>query len=86
VLYPPSIGPFNPNRVFSLLFSLFPAPILGGIGQAYGALAGGIILALSQEWSTLFINARWKPAVGFAILILALIVLPRGLYGRKRAL
>jgi neutral amino acid transport system permease protein len=86
VLYAASIGAFNPNIGFSLLLSLFAAAILGGIGQAYGALAGGIILALSQEWSTLFINARWKPAVGFAILILALIVLPRGLYGRKRAL
>lgn len=86
VLYAASIGAFNPNLGFSLLLSLFAAAILGGIGQAYGALAGGIILALSQEWSTLFLNARWKPAVGFVILILTLLVLPRGLYGRKRAL
>ena len=47
--------------------------------------AGGIVIGLSQEWATLFVNPRWKPAVGFAILILTLLVLPRGIFGRKRA-
>ena len=56
--------------------------ILGGIGNAYGALAGGLLLGVVQEWSTLVIDARWKIAVGFAILILVLIVRPQGLFGR----
>ena len=58
--------------------------MLGGIGNAYGALAGGIIIGLSQEWSTLFLNPRWKPAVGFVILILTLLLMPRGIFGRRR--
>ena len=30
-------------------------------------------------------NPRWKPAIGFAILILTLILMPRGIFGRRKA-
>lgn len=83
VLYTAAIGTLTPNLGFFLLLSLFAAVILGGIGNAYGALAGGLLLGLAQEWSTLVIDARWKVAVGFGILILVLIVRPQGLFGRK---
>jgi neutral amino acid transport system permease protein len=85
VLYAASIGSINPNFGFTILLSLFAAAVLGGIGNAYGALAGGIVIGLSQEWSILFFNPRWKPAVGFAILILTLLFMPRGIFGRKKA-
>ncbi len=84
ILYAASIGSINPNFGFTILLSLFAAAVLGGIGNAYGALAGGIVIGLSQEWSTLFFNPRWKPAIGFAILILTLLVMPRGIFGRKK--
>jgi neutral amino acid transport system permease protein len=84
ILYAAAIGSINPNFGFTILLSLFAAAVLGGIGNAYGALAGGIVIALAQEWGTLFFNPRWKPAVGFAILILTLLVLPRGIMGRRR--
>jgi neutral amino acid transport system permease protein len=83
VLYTAAIGTMTPNLGFFLLLSLFAAVILGGIGNAYGALAGGLLLGLAQEWSTLVVDARWKVAVGFGILILVLIVRPQGLFGRK---
>jgi neutral amino acid transport system permease protein len=82
VLYTAAIGTMTPNLGFFLLLSLFAAVILGGIGNAYGALAGGLLLGVAQEWSTLVIDAPWKIAVGFAILILVLIVRPQGLFGR----
>jgi branched-subunit amino acid ABC-type transport system permease component len=85
ILYAASIGTINPNFGFTILLSLFAAAVLGGIGNAYGALAGGIVIGLSQEWSTLFLNPRWKPAIGFAILILTLLMMPRGIFGRKKA-
>src|ERR1044072_5481271 len=78
VFYTAAIGTMTPNLGFFLLLSLFAAVILGGIGNAYGALAGGLLLGIVQEWSTLVIDARWKVAVGFAILILVLIVRPQG--------
>jgi neutral amino acid transport system permease protein len=83
-LFGASIGVITPNVGFFLLLFLFAATILGGIGNAFGALAGGIALGLMQEWSTLLVEARWKAAVGFVILILVLIVRPQGLFGRAR--
>ena len=84
LLYAGAIGTFNPNFGLTLLLSLFAAAILGGIGNAYGALIGGLVIGLSQEWATLLFNPRWKPAVGFAILILTLLVLPQGIFGKAR--
>lgn len=84
ILYAAAIGSINPNFGITILLSLFASAVLGGIGNAYGALAGGIVLGLSQEWSTLFFNPRWKPAVGFVILILTLLFMPRGIFGRRR--
>src|SRR5438132_5562752 len=85
VLYAAAGGTFTPDLGFLLLLSLFAAVILGGIGDAYGALAGGFLLGLIQEWSTLLIDARWKVAVGFAALIVALVLRPQGIFGRARA-
>lgn len=82
VLVAAAVGVLTPQFGFQLLLSLFAATVLGGIGNAYGALAGGLLLGLAQEWSTLFIDPRWKLAVGFAILILTLLIRPNGLLGR----
>ncbi|HWC27415.1 MAG TPA: branched-chain amino acid ABC transporter permease [Solirubrobacteraceae bacterium] len=84
VLVTAAIGVLTPNLGFFLLLSLFAATILGGIGNAYGALAGGLMIGLAQEWATLLIEARWKVAVGFVVLICVLIVRPQGIFGRSR--
>jgi neutral amino acid transport system permease protein len=74
----------QPELGFELLLPIFAAVVMGGIGNAYGALAGGVVLGLVIEWSTLFIDARWKTAIGFVILILVLIVRPQGIFGRAK--
>lgn len=84
VFYAAAIGTMTPNLGFFLLLSLFAAVILGGIGNPFGALAGGLLLGITQEWSTLVIESRWKVAVGFAILIAVLIVRPQGIFGRAK--
>jgi neutral amino acid transport system permease protein len=76
----------RPELGFGLLLAIFAAVILGGIGDAFGALAGGIVLGLVIEWSTLFIDFRWKTAIGFGVLILVLIIRPQGIFGRARAI
>ena len=76
----------RPELGFGLLLPIFAAVILGGIGDAFGALAGGIVLGLVIEWSTLFIEFRWKTAVGFVVLIIVLIVRPQGIFGRARTI
>ena len=77
-----AIGVFTPNFGWLLLLSLFAAAVLGGLSSAYGALVGGLLLGLVEEWSTMFVDSRWKSAVGFSLLILALLVRPTGLLGR----
>jgi neutral amino acid transport system permease protein len=74
----------KPELGFELLLPIFAVVILGGIGNAFGALSAGLILGLAIEWSTLVIDARWKLLIGFVILILVLVVRPQGIFGRAR--
>ncbi len=75
-----------PELGFELLLPIFAAVILGGIGDAFGALAAGMVIGVMTEWSTLVIDARWKTAVGFLVLILVLIIRPQGIFGRAKAI
>jgi neutral amino acid transport system permease protein len=74
----------RPELGFELLLPIFAAVVLGGIGDAFGALAAGLVLGVVIEWSTLLIDARWKTFIGFVILILALLIRPQGIFGRAR--
>ena len=86
VLVVSATGSLTPNTGFYLLLPLFAAVVLGGIGNAYGALAGGLVIGLTQEWSTLVVESQWKVAVSFLVLIIVLIVRPQGIFGRERTL
>ena len=66
---------------FNLILPMFAAVILGGIGNPWGALTGGMVVGISQEVSTEWIDTGLKPAVPFVILILMLLLRPRGLFG-----
>jgi neutral amino acid transport system permease protein len=81
-----AITQLQPELGFELLLPIFAAVVLGGIGNAFGALAGGIVLGLVIEWSTLLIEPRWKTAIGFIVLILVLIIRPQGIFGRAKAI
>lgn len=74
----------TPNTGWFLLLPIFAAVVLGGIGNAYGALVGGLVLGLVQEWSTMFIEPTYKEAIGFLVLILVLLVRPQGIFGQAR--
>lgn len=81
---------FNPNMGFTLLLAIFAAVVLGGVGNAYGALAGGIALGLAMElstWNALAggISPIYKPVVAFVILIAVLLFRPQGILGTARA-
>lgn len=71
----------RPEMGWILLLPLFAAVILGGIGNAYGALVGGLIIGIGQQVSTQWLMPAYKPAVAFAVLILILMVRPQGIFG-----
>src|SRR5215217_5153385 len=81
-----AITDLRPELGFELLLPIFAAVILGGIGDAFGALAAGLVIGVVTEWSTLVIDARWKTAVGFLVLVIVLIVRPQGIFGRAKAI
>jgi branched-chain amino acid transport system permease protein/neutral amino acid transport system permease protein len=72
-----------PTMGWRLLLPIFSAAILGGIGSPYGAIAGGLVIGLASELSTLVISPAYKSAVAFAILVIMLIVKPTGLLGGR---
>jgi branched-chain amino acid transport system permease protein len=75
----------KPELGFVLLLPLFAATILGGIGSPQGAFVGGMIVGITQEVAVTFgfISPGYKFSVAFIILILILLLRPRGLLGAK---
>ncbi len=67
---------------FRLLLLMFAGMILGGVGTAYGALVGSLVVGLVTEWSTLFFSPELKFTWALLVLILILLVRPQGILGR----
>ncbi len=68
---------------WQILLLIFAAVVLGGLGTAYGALVGSIIVGLLVELSTLWIPSDVKYVGPFVVLIIVLMVRPQGLLGRR---
>jgi branched-chain amino acid transport system permease protein len=66
-----------------ILLLVFGAIVLGGLGTAFGALIGAIIVGLLVEVSTLWIPSDIKYVGALVVLIAVLLVKPQGLLGRK---
>jgi neutral amino acid transport system permease protein len=71
----------NPNMGWFMILPVFAAAILGGIGNPYGAMAGGIVIGLAQELSTVIIPSEYKVASSFVIMIAVLLIRPKGIMG-----
>ncbi len=67
---------------FRLLLLMFAGMILGGVGTAFGALVGSLVVGLVTEWSTLFFSPELKFTWALFVLILILLVRPQGILGR----
>jgi branched-chain amino acid transport system permease protein len=61
----------------------FVAAVLGGIGSVPGAMAGGLLLGLSEEYVAGYTSSSYRDAIAFSVLILVLLVRPEGLMGRR---
>ena len=67
---------------FQLLLLMFAGVILGGLGTAYGALVGSLVVGVFLQMSTLVISPELKNVGALLILILILLVRPQGMLGR----
>jgi branched-chain amino acid transport system permease protein len=70
----------NPQLGWNVLLPMFAAAIVGGIGRPYGAIAGGMVIGIASELSTLVFLPAYKPAVAFLFMLMVLIWRPRGIF------
>jgi branched-chain amino acid transport system permease protein len=61
----------------------FTAAVLGGIGNIRGALLGGVVLGLLENWGSAVLGAEWRDVFAFSILVLVLMFRPTGLLGES---
>jgi neutral amino acid transport system permease protein len=66
-----------------LLLLMFAGVILGGLGTAYGAMVGGLVVGLATEVSTVWLNAELKYVWALAALIVVLLFRPQGILGAR---
>ena len=67
---------------FQILLLLFAGVTLGGLGTAFGALVGSVVIGIFTQVSTLVIPAELQNVGALVILILILVVRPQGILGR----
>ena len=68
---------------FQVLLLVFAGVTLGGLGTAFGALVGSLIVGLLIQVSTLVVPPELKNLGALAILIIILLVRPQGILGRR---
>lgn len=73
----------TPYMGWDILLSAFAAAILGGIGNPYGAMAGGLVLGMSEELTTLILPPAYRTAVAFLIMTGVLLLRPTGIFGAR---
>jgi len=61
----------------------FTAAVVGGIGSIPGAMAGGLLIGLVEQFSIGYVGGQWSDVVVFGILILFLLIRPSGLFGSR---
>jgi branched-chain amino acid transport system permease protein len=69
---------------FQILLLIFAAVTLGGLGTAFGALVGSLVVGVVVSLSTLWIPPELKNVAALGILILILLVRPQGILGRAQ--
>jgi len=67
---------------FKLLLLVFAAVVLGGLGTAWGAIVGALVIGIFVEVSTLIVPAELKFVGALLVLIVVLLVRPQGLLGK----
>jgi branched-chain amino acid transport system permease protein len=62
----------------------FAAAMLGGIGSAPGAVVGGLLIGMFEALAAGYISSNYKDAVAFLIILIVLVAIPQGLFGRAK--
>jgi branched-chain amino acid transport system permease protein len=71
------------NIGFILGVKSFTAAVLGGIGNLKGALLGGLLLGLVENYGSAIFGGQWKDVIAFTVLLVVLMFRPTGLLGES---
>lgn len=83
VLYSWRYGVVDPYFGFHMGLIGLVVMVIGGVGNIYGAMAGGMVLGLAQMLATGFLWAGAQQVVPWIVLVLVLVVFPSGLFGGR---
>jgi branched-chain amino acid transport system permease protein len=61
----------------------FTAAVVGGIGSIPGAMAGGLLIGVTESYAAGYVGGQWSDIVVFGILILFMLLRPQGLFGTR---
>ena len=75
---------FNVNADMGTVFGLkaFAVAILGGIGSAWGVMLAGLLFGVVEALITALLGSTYTQILSFALVIVALALMPNGLFGR----
>ncbi len=77
------LGPISPNMGALYSTRAFAIYILGGSGSMVGPLVGGLLMGVIETIGARYIGAGYKDAIPFILLLLVLIIRPRGIFGKE---
>jgi branched-chain amino acid transport system permease protein len=68
---------------FLLGIKAFAAAVLGGIGNLRGALLGGLLLGIVENYGQVLFGTQWRDVIAFVLLVLVLLIRPTGILGES---
>lgn len=75
LVFSPVLGDYYTMKAFVVV-------VLGGLGSIPGALVGGLVLGITDNLASVVLDPGYRDAVSFALLLLVLVLSPRGLFGK----
>lgn len=76
-----SIYTFHPYVAVFWQMMAFMSVVLGGLGNIFAALVGGVIMSVALELGNVFLPGSLAPAVPFIIFVIVLLIKPEGIFG-----
>jgi branched-chain amino acid transport system permease protein len=73
---------FSPDIGADFILKSFAIIVIGGMGSFIGAFLGGLILGLGESFTAFFLSGQWAEGVAYFLLVLVLLVKPKGLGGK----
>jgi branched-chain amino acid transport system permease protein len=70
----------SPFMGFDMGVKAMAVIVIGGLGSIYGAMAGGLILGIAEVFSVAYLQSSLRDAFAFGLMILVLVIRPRGLF------